>query len=214
MFGPDIIKLWVWHRNLTQLLAQSRRQLSSHWRRAGPALPVTIDRGKLTPDSDIRSWCCYSSRCSPRSTVWKSDSFSLQAPSMQDLQTLTTNNPMLSTDVMTDLSLSSQYCPCSRPVASTPLFSRFSNLFPPSPSMLSWSVCFLSYSLPSVLTTLCSTGWEESHSLPQETRFSSEWKQAFSLLLPVWESWRNSHCWDTFFNSLIVRLGKTSACLE
>lgn len=98
MFGRDIIKLWVWHRNLTQLLAQGRRQLSSHWRRAGPALPVTIDRGKLTPDSDIRFWCCYSSRGFSRSTVWKSDSLSLQAPSMQDLQTAITNNPALSTD--------------------------------------------------------------------------------------------------------------------
>lgn len=102
MFGPDIVKLWVWRRNLTQLLAQGRRQLSSHWRRAGPALPVTIDRGKLTPDSDIRFWCCYSSRGFSRSTVWKSDFFSLQAPSMQDLQTATMNNPALSTDVVTD----------------------------------------------------------------------------------------------------------------
>lgn len=147
MFGPDIVKLWVWHRNLTQLLVQGRRQLSSHWRRAGPALPVTTDRGKLTPDSDIRFWCCYSLEAQCENlTLFLSRHLPCRIYRQQ--QRITLHYPL--TWWLT-LSLSSQYWPYSLPMASTPLFSRFSNLFSPSPSMLSWSVCFLSYSLPSVL---------------------------------------------------------------
>ena len=45
--------------------------------------------------------------------------------------------------MVTDLSLSSQYWPCSLPMASNPVSSRFSNLFSPSPSMMIWFFFFL-----------------------------------------------------------------------